>query len=75
MRQISDWGKQGKKGRDIKMNMNRRPEMTKKEAIKELENAHVLILSNVDRFNDARQLAYNALKKEAEEEDRCLKES
>ena len=50
--------------------------MTKKEAIKELENAHVIILTNVDRFNDAIQMAYEALKQQAaEEEKECSKES
>lgn len=50
--------------------------MTKKEAIKKLENAHVIILTNVDRFNDAVQMAYEALKQQAaEEEKECSKES
>lgn len=52
--------------------------MTKKEAIEILEYAHpyVLITRDNDRINDAIQMAYEALKQQAaEEEKECSKES
>ncbi len=54
------------------MRMEKRKEisMTKKEAVAELEKARVLILTNVERFNEAVRMAHDALKQQAEEEDR-----
>lgn len=60
------------------MRMEKRKEisMTKKEAVAELEKARVLILTNVERFNEAVRMAHDALKQQAEEEEReCPKKS
>ena len=54
---------------------NREISMTKKEALEELEKAHVLILTSVERFNKAVRMAHDALKQQAEEEEKSDKKS
>ena len=53
---------------------NREISMTKKEALEELEKAHVLILTSVERFNEAVRMAHDALKQQTEGEEREAKQ-
>lgn len=58
----------------MRMEKQKEISMTKKEAVAELEKAHVLILTNVERFNEAVRMAHDALKQQAEEEEREAKQ-